>query len=235
MKSDQNPKLFGSEIIDCIPQTGHCPNKCTGCFYNNGFYRPLDKPQVPTVEEVGDRIVRVNSGHDSNIDKGLVLKTTEKYEKKFYNTSIGDFDFPGPVIFTANPDEDKRITTSYAFFDKDFYNLMAVRVRVNTWNLHVCDIAINRFTEDGIPILLTFMRYPLYEQVKEIDNYEFHKHIINSYYCIKEEAFNKIVARYADNELVQVCGKKYGNSYCKNCNHCEENYYRAMAKKKEGK
>ena len=28
-----NPKLVGSNIIDCIPQTGECPLKCTECFY----------------------------------------------------------------------------------------------------------------------------------------------------------------------------------------------------------
>jgi len=235
MKSDQNPKLFGSSIIDAIPQTGHCPNKCNACFYNNGFYRPLDKPQVPTVEEVGDRIVRVNSGHDSNIEKGLVLKTTEKYEKKFYNTSIANFGFPGPVIFTANPKEDKGFTACYPDTNKYFHKLMAVRFRVDTWNLYICDECVKHYTARGIPVLLTFMRYPLYEQVVDIQHYEFHKHIINSYYCIKEEAFNKIVARYADNKLVQVCGKKYGNSYCKNCGYCQENYERAMGKKKEGK
>jgi len=238
MKLDQNPKLFGSKIIDAIPQTGHCPNRCTGCFYNNGFYRTLDKPQVPTVEEVGDRLVRVNSGHDSNIQKGLVLETTEKYKKKFYNTSIANYDFPAPVVYTANGRRDDEWIESRKWNKVEavefLKNVMAVRFRVNTWNLKECDGCVDYYNQMDIPVLLTFMRYPLYEQVREIENYEFHKHIINSYYCIKEEAFSKIVARYADNKLVQVCGKTYGNSYCKNCMNCVENYERAMAKKKEG-
>jgi len=44
-----NPKLIGSNIIDCIPHTGECPNKYgqefgEDCFYNGGrFYRTLDE------------------------------------------------------------------------------------------------------------------------------------------------------------------------------------------------
>ena len=72
------------------------------------------------------------------------------------------------------------------------------------------------------------MRYQLYEQVKEISQYDFYKHIINSYYCINEKSFDEIVNKYADNPLVQVCGKTYGNSYCKNCGNCEKNYNEFM-------
>src|SRR4030043_2218245 len=99
-----NPKLLGSSIVDCIPQVGNCPNNCPDCYFNApGFFRTKDEPLIPTLEEVADKIVRVNSGHDSNLQKDLVLEVTKQYPKKFYNTSIPNFDFPAPVVFTCNP------------------------------------------------------------------------------------------------------------------------------------
>jgi hypothetical protein len=54
-----NPKLQGSNIIDAIPQTGSCPMTCPECFFNGGrFCRTLDESLLPTLEEVGDKIVR---------------------------------------------------------------------------------------------------------------------------------------------------------------------------------
>ena len=63
-----NPKFEGSGIIDCKPQKGLCPLDCNQCFYNrpNAFYVDPEQPIMPTLEEVGEQIVRINSGHDSN-------------------------------------------------------------------------------------------------------------------------------------------------------------------------
>jgi len=99
----ENPKLKGTNIIDCIPQVGECKHQCPECFYNGGrFFRTLDEPWMPSLEEVGDKIVRVNSGNDSNSQKELVLEKTEQYRLKFFNTSVPNFDFPDPVVFTCN-------------------------------------------------------------------------------------------------------------------------------------
>ena len=64
----RNPKQEGTPFWDCIPQTGPCPMQCNQCFYNRpgAYYVPIDKPHVPTPEEVGDGIVRMNCGHDCN-------------------------------------------------------------------------------------------------------------------------------------------------------------------------
>ena len=97
---DANPKLAGSSLIDCVPQTGPCPNHCAECFYNRAFYRPLTSSLMPSADEVGDKIVRVNSGHDSNLDHRHVVATTARYKRKFYNTSIPKFAFLAPVVFT---------------------------------------------------------------------------------------------------------------------------------------
>ena len=121
-----NPKLEGSGIIEAIPQTGECPIGCDECFYNGKrFYRSLDTPLLPSLQEAQGNIVRVNSGHDSNVQRGLVIKSTEQYLDKFYNTSIANFDFPGPVVFTANGR--KPILAK-----RGLDNLMFVRARTRT-------------------------------------------------------------------------------------------------------
>ena len=73
---DLNPKLKDSGVIDCKPQKGKCPLNCNQCFYNRegAFYTDINRSQLPSSFEVGRSIVRVNSGHDSNIDKEEVLK-----------------------------------------------------------------------------------------------------------------------------------------------------------------
>lgn len=223
-----NPKLEGSNIIDCIPQTGYCPNRCQECYYNNGFFRTLDEPLFPTLEEVGDKIVRVNSGNDSNNQKDYVIASTQQYKKKFYNTSINMFDkFDAPIVYTA--------LSPKLLLKSDINKIMAVRVRVNTWNLDFVNNEIYYLSHKKIPVLLTFMRYKLYDNVRDkiqpdgtFENYVYKKSILNNYWCIKEETWNKIVNKYKDNPFVYVCGRSYGNSFCKNCRNCETLYERVM-------
>ena len=64
---------------------------------------------MPTLDEVGDGIVRINSGHDSNIGRDEVIRATEQYPRRFFNTSIAKFDFPAPVVLTANPREEEPV------------------------------------------------------------------------------------------------------------------------------
>ncbi len=78
----RNPKQEGTNIFDCKPQCGPCPVGCAQCFYNRpgAFYTSIYEDLVPTPEEVGDGIVRMNSGHDSNIQRDLVIATALKYD-----------------------------------------------------------------------------------------------------------------------------------------------------------
>ena len=66
---------------------------------------------VPTPEEVGDGIVRMNCGNDWNNQRDLVIETAKKYQRFFFNTTIPRFDFPGPVVLTANPKEEQEGST----------------------------------------------------------------------------------------------------------------------------
>ena len=103
----ENPKTRGSGIVCVIPQTGHCPNECEDCFFQSGrsYLEPLDTnlPNMIPPEDVGDRIVRVNDGNDSNVNHSLVIESTKCYKHKFYNTAIPQLDFDAPVVLTVNP------------------------------------------------------------------------------------------------------------------------------------
>ena len=106
----RNPKQEGTPFFDCIPQIGPCPIGCNQCFYNRpgAYYVPIDQPHIPTPEEVGDGIVRMNCGNDSNNQRDRVVETAKQYQRYFFNTSIPRFDFPGPVVLTANPKEEQE-------------------------------------------------------------------------------------------------------------------------------
>jgi len=85
----RNPKQDGSNLFDCIPQIGPCPIGCNQCFYNRpgAFYVSIDQPIVPTPEEVGDGIVRMNCGNDSNNQRELVIRTASQYKHAFYTAT----------------------------------------------------------------------------------------------------------------------------------------------------
>lgn len=224
----ENPKLIGTNIIDCIPQTGECPHKCPECFYNGGrFFRDVNEPWIPTKEQVGDKIVRVNSGNDSNNQRELVIEKTKNYDEVFYNTSIPKFDFPGPVVFTCNGGKKGELKLV-----DDVDNLMFVRVRVDSWDLEVVDRAVEHYLEKHrVPVVLTFMRYyngdliPLWNQ----NDYEWRKSIINDYWCIKPEVILSIMTRYKGLG-VRMCGTPAGSG-CIDCRNCELLYYEKMVKR----
>ena len=215
----ENPKLAGSKIIDCIPQTGECPMGCPECFYNGGrFYRTLDEPLIPTLKEALGKIVRVNSGHDSNIDTDAVLKATAHYDHAFFNTSFPCFDFPGPVVFTCNG---KKAT----FIDECPPNLMFVRIRTNTWGLDVQDELVDWYAARGVPIVMTFMRYYDEAAIPEdcLPDYSWREHILNSYYCPTGRAQQRIMSAYKG-EGVRMCGTPW-SSLCVDCRNCEFLYW----------
>ena len=217
---DKNPKLDNSNLIDAIPHIGKCPNDCIDCYYNNGFYRTLDEPLLPSLEEVGDKIVRINSGHDSAIDKEHVEWSTRHYKNKFFNTALPVTDFSAPVVVTVNKNIDDKFIE---FSDEECKNIMFVRIKTNTWNLDLVDKAVNYYSSKKTPVVLTMMRYLHSEHVKNPEDYEYQKNILNSYYKLKEEPFkSKIHGRYQDNVL--YCGVPNGPKFCKECGNCEKLY-----------
>jgi len=183
MTLKSNPKTEGSGIIACRPQTGICPIGCNQCFYNRpgAFYCDIDKPYIPSpVDKTGvpiDSIVRMNDGGDSNNQKELVIETAQMYKYYFFNTSIPNLDFPGPVVYTANPREEEPACDPWDLVNapegqmgfeelikEKISNLMYVRLRVSTSNLEYIDQAVYAWIEFKIPVVLTFMAY--YEKEK---------------------------------------------------------------------
>jgi hypothetical protein len=249
----RNPKQEGSNLFDCIPQVGPCPNNCNQCFYNRPgvFYVDINKPSIPTPDEVGNGIIRMNCGHDSNIQRDLVISAAAQYKYSFFNTSIPKFDFPGPVVLTANPKEE---ISSY-FIPKIQIipnNLMFVRLRVSASNLELIEIAVRLWTAKQIPVVLTFMSYyenealshvmsridwkTLHEfNTAEIEHYYVWKvRHINSYYCPTKEFIVYVLNRMkkVGGRLVTVCGSLESN-YCKDCRNCETYYWQTIKHMKE--
>lgn len=221
----RNPKQEGSNLWDCKPQVGLCPLNCNQCFYNRpgAFYVDINQPHFPTVEEVGEGIVRVNCGHDSNIEREKVIRETAIYKHRFFNTSMPRFDFPAPVVFTANREEEKP-PLIYAETD----NVMYVRLRVSTTNLEFVQMGVDHYIDyiDGqIPVVLTFMAY--YEDPPDKNNYEWKVRHINSYWCAKKEFILKVLEIFKDNRFVTMCGTPDSN-YCRDCKNCETYYWQTV-------
>jgi len=229
MNTPKNPKQEGSNVCDAIPQKGPCPTGCNQCFYNRpgAFYTDITEPLMPTLEEVGDKIVRVNSGNDSNNNKQFVINSTAMYKKRFFNTSQLNLDFPDPVVLTANPQEEDCFHHWDDIQEELINNLMFIRLRVSPTNLSLIDSAINEWTLIGIPVVLTFMRY--YDKEPENNNgkFEFKKHILNSYWCPTREFMEEIINKYQNNDLVTTCGT-LESAYCKDCGNCEKYYLKKI-------
>jgi len=221
-----NPKLEGSNLIDCIPIAGKCPNNCKPCYYNSGdFYTDINTPIMPTLEEVGDKIVRVNSGGDSTVNFNEVVVRTGMYSKKFYNTSLPHRlrDFPAPVVFTCNPRQDD----GWFYVVTNPKNIMAVRIRVTTWNLTSVDSAVAFYANIAVPVILTFLYFTDKEMIQHPEWYELHKHIENNRYIIKPSYRKRIVNRYPFYN-VTTCGNPESH-LCVDCGNCELLYRRAMS------
>ena len=230
----ENPKTKGSGIICAIPQKGTCPNNCEDCFFQSGrsYLEPLQEnlPNVPNVKDAEGRIVRINDGNDSNVNKDRVLITAAWYKDCFFNTSIPQLDFPGPVVLTVNP----GIMTDQGF-DKLRtipINLMFVRARTNTWNLGLVDEIVEYYSYQKVPVVLTFMAYFGEESIPPLqrNDYVWRKRTLNSYWAITTEAWRRVMKRYEDNIYVYSCGKiegEKGNTACRFCGNCIREYYAA--------
>ncbi len=238
MSYKENPKTKGSGIISAIPQKGTCPNKCEDCFFQSGrsYLEPLKEnlPNMPTAEMAKGRIVRVNDGNDSNVQKDKVIFSTRRYPMKFYNTAIPkELDkFDAPVVLTVNPGKmTDSGTRSLVVIPK---NLMFVRVRTNTWNLNLVDVVVEHYSSREVPIVLTFMAYfgtaaAIPEEHKA--DYIFRQRTLNSYWAIITEAWEKVMARYKYNKWVYSCGKiegEKGTTACRHCGNCLREYFATM-------
>ena len=229
----ENPKTKGSGIICCIPQTGVCPIKCDDCFFQSGrsYLEPLEEnlPNMPLLETMGHRILRVNDGNDSNNNREAVMEAVKSFPLKFYNTSINkDLEkFDGPVVLTINPG--KKTDESWYRVNPIPKNLMFIRVRVNSWNQeNVVDPAIEYYSSVKVPVVLTFMRYYT-ETIPETyaGFYEWKKRILNSYWVLKPIFERSIEQRYSENPWVYTCGWK-GTFTCDRCGHCLREFFAAM-------
>ena len=203
-----------------------CP-ECKGHGRVYAFYTNINEPNIPSPEEVGDGIVRMNCGHDSNLEKELVLKTAERYKHVFFNTSIPDFRFPGPVVYTANRDETAKQHNIGCQGSTD--NLMFVRLRTSSDNIGVVLLEVDAWTSLNIPVVLTFMAYYDEDKLPQQTNmYEWKKRHINEYWCptreLKEMCLNR--AKEVGGRLVTMCGTLDSN-YCRDCRNCETYYWQA--------
>jgi hypothetical protein len=169
---------------------------------------------MPSDEEAKNRIVRVNDGNDSNVERELVLRETARYQHKFYNTSIPK-PFDLPWVLTINPG--KMTDVDFHKLDPIPKTLMFVRFRANTWNSELMDDAVAYYTRCNVPVVLTF--------------YMLRKRTLNEYLAITTSAWRRVMQRYEDNPLVHSCGKiegEKGKSGCKYCGNCLREYYATM-------
>lgn len=233
----ENPKTKSSGIVCCIPQKGICPVKCPECFFQGGrsYLEPMDKhlPNMPSREFAKGMVVRVNDGNDSNNRPEEVMAAVQKYPERFYNTSMARNlkKFDAPVVLTVNPGNmtDHKV----CLLDPIPYNLMFVRVRVDTWNLNLVDRAVEHYSSRGIPVILTFMAY-YSDSVPggHKANYSWRQRTMNSYWVITPEAWDRVMARYAGNKLVHSCGKDANTFACSQCLNCLREYYLAKERMK---
>lgn len=225
----ENPKTAGSGIVCGIPQTGRCPMGCEDCFFQSGrsFLEPLDEnlPNMP--ESLGEHeILRVNDGNDSNVDRDLVISSTDKFVgRRFFNTSIPR-SFSEPWVLTVNPG--KKTDTSWIKIDPtDDLKLMFVRFRTNMWNLDLARDAIQYYAEElQVPVVLTFMAYFTESVPTEYRKYySFRKRTLNSYWVINFDAWKSVMDTYGVNPLVYSCSGP-DNFKCAHCGNCLREFYR---------
>jgi len=195
----------------------------------------------------------MNCEHDSNIEREKVIKAAQKYKNYFFNTSIPNFDFPGPVVFIANPKEEQDLVVPETIPVKHLDNIMFVRLHVSPTNLSKIVFMIQHWRFFYVPIVLTFMAY--YDQnppgtiippreklqhtawdenIRILEDrsefgriaYQWRKRHIDSYWC-PTEAFMSYVTKKMKKEggkLVTRCGT-VGSNQCKDCRNCETYYW----------
>ena len=191
---------------------------------------------VPTPKEVGDGIVRMNCGNDSNNQCDVVIETAKQYKHAFFNTSIPRYDFPGPVVLTANPQEEQEgsyaCRTGTATIGPRRLPISCLRLRTSATNLRLVDRAVATWTAAKVPCVITFMAYDDIEPVVPEDLifkgrcYEWRVRHINLYWCPTKDFMRWVMSRDGDNRLVSMCSS-IESSYCRACRNCETLYLQA--------
>jgi hypothetical protein len=236
----ENPKTHGSGIVCAIPQTGSCPVNCPDCFFNTGrsYLEPFAKtlPNMPPVKP--GQVVRVNDGHDSYIDRAEVIRATEQYPLRFFNTSFPQdlAGYPAPVVLTLNPG--KMTDILWNRIDKPSTNLMFVRFRVNTWNLVFCDEAVDWYAQREVPVVLTFMAYHKESAIRQDyrGDYVLRTRTTNPYYAITTAAWQNVMRRYSLNPWVYSCGKiegEHGTTKCRYCGNCLREFFATLNRRSQ--
>lgn len=230
MTYTENPKTKGSGVICCIPQCGTCPVGCADCFFQSGrsYLEPLDQnlPNIPPDDLARGRVVRMNDGNDSNVQRELVMATAARFEDAFFNTSMprGLAGFGRPVVLTVNP---AAMTDRRAHLvDPAPPNLMFVRFRANLWNQELGESVVAHYTSRGVPVVYTFMAY--FDEAVAEDyrwGYAFGQRTTNEYWIITPEARNRVMAPHTDNPLVSVCCESEKRKTCRHCGICLREYY----------
>lgn len=229
----ENPKTAGSGIICCIPHSTKCSVGCKDCFFQSGrsYLEPLEDnlPNMPEPSIAEGRVVRVNDGNDSNLQRVVVLKSTEHYTDKFYNTAInsGLDVFKSPVVLTVNPA--KYTDTHFNRATEPVpANLMYVRFRANVWNISLLEEAVEYYCNRNLtPLVITYMAYHDLEDIPEEYQrfYELKKRTLNEYYAINQAGWDYVYHRFQNNRLVYTCGKDPNTHACSRCGNCIREYY----------
>ena len=111
----RNPKQEGTPFWDCIPKVAHARSPAPVFLQPPGCVLRAHRPAAcPNGTEVGDGIVRMNCGNDSNNRPRVGDRDRQRYKRFFFNTSIPRYDFPGPVVLTANPKEEDESKLCHA-------------------------------------------------------------------------------------------------------------------------
>lgn len=218
----------------CIGRGGKTCPKCKGTGKIGAAYISMDKQILPTPEEVGDGIVRANCLHDSNFGRAKLIEHCKRYKKVFYNTSIPNFDFPDPVVFTANRKEEDPAFVIRPVSE----NLMYVRLRVSSSNLFHVKRAVKTYTQElRVPVVLTFMAYyddPPDLKKSDRDDYLSESYIykvrhINSYWCPKDYFMRQVmkIMKPIGGRLLTMCGTP-DSYWCRDCQNCETYYYQTI-------
>jgi len=185
-------------------------------------------PNMPTSEEAFGKIVRVNDGNDSNVNREHVITESMAYEQRFYNTAIPrDLgSFPGPVVLTVNPGAMTDVV--WHKVDPIPKNLMFVRFRANAWNMNMCNDVVQYYSVHDVPVVLTFMAYFIEPQRAIEFGYILRTRTLNSYWAITTAKWREIMARYQDNKWVYSCGRiegELGDTKCRFCGNCIREYF----------
>ncbi len=227
----KNPKLEGSNLFDCKSQEGLCPRNCNQCYYNHlGEENDLVKfgysPMLKDVEENG--IVRVNSMHDSNLNRKDAIAHSQSFKRRFFNTSIPNFDFPDPVVYTANCSEEEKVILDFMRV-KDFHKIMFVRLRVSSTNIEHVRMATGvMLSYSDLNIVWTMMKYYSKDALPKLNRgyYELKKVLKHDRYTptrkFKEDI--QILINKFDSRRLALCGTIF-SELCKDCRNCETYYY----------